>query len=109
AAEDRARDRPHPPDPRAHVRAAPSAGGRPALRRGPDARRAGGADPPVAARDGADVRPPRDRTRGHLYLAVPVGPRAGAGGAAGPLSRALRAPAPSRSTRRRPGPPPTRR
>ncbi len=49
-------DRPHPPDPGAHVRAAPPVRRRPDVRRGPDDGRPAGRHPAVAARGLARLR-----------------------------------------------------
>ena len=59
AARHQAGDRPHPPDPRAHVRAPAPVRRRPDLRRRPDDRQAARPDPAVAARGAARLRAPR--------------------------------------------------
>ena len=83
AARHPAGDRAHPPDPRAHVGAAPPLRGRPRLRRRPGAREAAAAGAAVAARPRAGLRAPGRRPVGRVHQPVPGGSRSCAGPAAG--------------------------
>ena len=69
---DRAGDRPHPPDPGAHVGPAPPLRRGPDLRRRPDAGRAARSDAAVAARGPARLRAPADGERVEFESSYPA-------------------------------------